>query len=83
VRAIAAGEAHSLFLMDDGSGIACGLNSHGQLGDGTFETRREAVRIADFDGAAVELAAGSTHSMALLEDGSVMCWGSNATAQLG
>eukprot|EP00960_Hanusia_phi_P022834 675204-Hanusia_phi.AAC.4 len=83
VQAIAAGEAHSLFLMDDGSGIACGVNSCGQLGDGTLETRREAVRIADFDGAAVSLAAGSMHSMALLEDGTVMSWGSNSSAQLG
>ena len=32
---------------------------------------------------AVHVACGSTHSCALLEDGSVRCWGSNASEQLG
>ncbi len=31
VRAVAAGEAHSLILRDDGQVLACGLNSHGQV----------------------------------------------------
>ena len=45
VAALAAGEAHSLILRDDGGVLACGLNAHGQLGDGTRETRREPAAV--------------------------------------
>jgi hypothetical protein len=46
VTAVAAGEAHSLILREDGGVLACGLNSHGQVGDGTRETRREPVLVS-------------------------------------
>jgi alpha-tubulin suppressor-like RCC1 family protein len=35
VKAIAAGEAHTVFLLEDGTVKAVGYNYSGQLGDGT------------------------------------------------
>ena len=39
VAAVAAGGSHSVFLLTDGSALACGLNTNGQLGDGTLTQR--------------------------------------------
>ena len=38
-ESMAAGNAHSLFLKSDGSLHAMGLNSNGQLGDGSTTNR--------------------------------------------
>ena len=87
VAALAAGEAHSLVLRDDGGVLACGLNAHGQLGDGSRETRREPVLVTfpalDHAPRAVAIAAGATHSLAVLESGDLLAWGCNTSAQLG
>ena len=87
VASLAAGEAHSLVLRDDGGVLACGLNAHGQLGDGTRETRREPVLVSfpavDHAPRAVAIAAGATHSLAALESGDLLAWGCNTSAQLG
>ena len=88
VRSLAAGEAHSLILRDDGSVLACGLNSHGQLGDGTRDTRREPVMVAvpllgEQAPRAVAIAAGATHSLAALDSGDLLAWGCNSSGQLG
>jgi len=87
VSALAAGEAHSLILRDDGGVMSCGLNSHGQLGDGTRETRREPALLQfnalDQAPHAVAIAAGATHSLAVLESGDLLAWGCNSSGQLG
>ena len=87
VKALAAGEAHSLILREDGSVLACGLNSYGQIGDGTRETRREPVAVPfpalPHPSHAIAIAAGATHSLAALESGELLAWGCNASGQLG
>jgi RHS repeat-associated protein len=80
--AVAAGAAHSLALRDDGVVFSWGLNSDGQLGDGTTTLRRQAVQVAGLTGV-VAVAAGTAHSLALKEDGSVVAWGANSAGQLG
>jgi len=87
VSALAAGEAHSLILRDDGGVMSCGLNSHGQLGDGTRDSRREPaiVQFPAFEQGphVVAIAAGATHSLAVLESGDLLGWGCNSSGQLG
>jgi hypothetical protein len=72
VVAISAGERHGLALCSDGTVASWGYNLNGQLGNGTTTLSR--VPIAVDSGAlagkrAVAVAAASTHSMALLADG--------------
>jgi alpha-tubulin suppressor-like RCC1 family protein/phosphodiesterase/alkaline phosphatase D-like protein len=85
VVAISAGERHGLALCSDGTVASWGYNLNGQLGNGTTTLSR--VPIAVDSGAlagkrAVAVAAASTHSMALLADGTVVAWGENG-GQLG
>jgi alpha-tubulin suppressor-like RCC1 family protein len=59
-----------------------GLNSSGQLGDGTVTARRLAVALPAYGPTAV-LAAGDAFSLALGTDGVVRASGSNTYGQLG
>lgn len=84
---LAAGSSHSLYLHDDGYVYAWGNNARGQLGDGTTTSSNVPVRVTA-DGALdgvrlVEVAAGSAHSLALADDGTVYAWGDGASGQLG
>lgn len=74
VVAVAAGASHSLALLEDGTVRAWGLNSLGQLGDGTTVNRNTPVVVTGVAGA-VAIVAGSVISGALLGDGTVMAWG--------
>lgn len=82
VVAIAAGFQHSLALKNDGSVWAWGLNSSGQLGDGTLNDRPAPVRATGLTDA-VAIAAGYHHSLVLKKEGSVWSWGNNSFGQLG
>ena len=83
--AIAAGEAHTCALLQDG-GVSCwGVGDAGQLGTGDRLSRLQ-PRGADGSLArvrltpghrAVGITAGLKHSCALLDDGGVQCWGDN------
>lgn len=42
---IASGNSHGVAILEDGSGVAWGMNDRGQLGDGTTVTRYAAVPI--------------------------------------
>ena len=87
VTAIAAGYQFSLALRSDGVVVAWGGNLSGQLGDNST-TQRDAPVAVDTAGAllnktVVAIAAGSSHGLALLSDGTVAAWGNNAYGQLG
>lgn len=59
-----------------------GDNQWGQLGDGSTETVWPPVEVSGIKNA-VSVSAGGKHSCALLEGGSVSCWGFNGDDQLG
>src|SRR5438132_638747 len=92
VVAVSGGGSHSLALLGDGTVRAWGSNGSGQLGDGTItgpETCAEArpcsrtpVAVSGLGGVGA-IAAGSDHSLALVENGTVMAWGQNQFGQLG
>jgi alpha-tubulin suppressor-like RCC1 family protein len=82
VVAVAAGVSHSLALLSDGTVMAWGGNSDGQLGDGTTKGSDAPVVVSGLSGVTA-IAAGSDYSLALLSDGTVMAWGGNESGQLG
>jgi len=82
VKAVAAGRYHSLALRADGTVWSWGLNSDGQLGDGTL-TRRNAPAQVPGLANVIAIAAGGRHSLALLANGNVLAWGANESGQVG
>ena len=89
IRAIAAGDNHSLAVGSDGKVWAWGRNDSGQLGDASSgNVRLLPVRVKDAAGTGVlagikSIAAGTYHSLALTADGKVWAWGLNDDGQLG
>lgn len=87
VKAVSASGSHSLALCADGTVAAWGLNSNGQLGDGTTVNRTVPV-VVDQSGilagkTVTAIAAGMEHSLATCADGTLAAWGSNRDGRLG
>lgn len=86
----AVGGSHSCIVL--AGAVKCwGYNYYGQLGLGDTMNRGDkphdmgiALSVVDLGGrAAVSIAAGESHTCAILDDGSVACWGENMSGQLG
>ena len=74
---------HSVALRKDGTVMAWGNNSCGQIGDGTGDAARLApVKVSSLSGVGA-VAAGLHHSIALKKDGTVWAWGDNEFGELG
>ncbi len=89
-QALSAGGSHTCALLTDGSVKCWGLNSNAQLGLGDRTARGRsaaqmgaALAIVNLGRPATQVAAGVSHSCALLNNGSVKCWGGNFYGQLG
>lgn len=82
IVAISAGAFHSLALQDTGLVFAFGLNTSGQLGDGTITTSATPVQVTSLTGVQA-IAGGQTHSLAVKNTGLVWAWGSNSLGELG
>jgi alpha-tubulin suppressor-like RCC1 family protein len=86
VAAAAAGLFHSLALRGDGTVLSWGNNFFGELGRATNVGSNTAnptpQQIAGLSGVIAVAALGS-HSLALLNDGTVRGWGANTLGQLG
>ena len=89
-----AGSEHTCVVLDNGRVRCWGLNSAGQLGYGNTgvfgknligdnETPETEGPVAFGGPDAVEVATGSHHSCAILDDGGVRCWGLGADGRLG
>jgi alpha-tubulin suppressor-like RCC1 family protein len=80
---IAAGAAHALALLANGTVEAWGENHDGALGDGKLaesqETPVQVIGLTDVRA----ISAGTEDSLALLDSGSVMSFGANQWGQLG
>jgi alpha-tubulin suppressor-like RCC1 family protein len=75
------GPAHACVRQLSGTVRCWGANGDGRLGDGSFESRSQAVSLAL--GSVVDLALGHRHSCALEAGGKVSCWGDDAGGALG
>jgi alpha-tubulin suppressor-like RCC1 family protein len=80
---VSCGERHTCAVMHNGSVMCWGYNGYGQLGDGTKTDSTIPVAVVGLEGPAKSVALGLAFSCALLESGSIMCWGDNGYGQLG
>jgi alpha-tubulin suppressor-like RCC1 family protein len=85
--AVAAGGADDAAILSDGTVLAWGENSSGQLGDGTTVAKDVPTPVSGLGSVrAVALGGGASrgaHMLALLADGTVRATGSNAHGELG
>jgi alpha-tubulin suppressor-like RCC1 family protein len=88
VEQIDTGHFYTCALLDTG-GVRCwGASSSGQLGYGNTTTIGDnelpyTAGDVPLSSGAVQIAVGISHSCALLDTGSIQCWGFNSTGQLG
>jgi alpha-tubulin suppressor-like RCC1 family protein len=85
---LAVGASYGCALRAGGQVRCWGANGSGQLGYGHTDAIGDDEAPADagdvpLPGPVASLSAGSTHTCAVLEDGQVVCWGSNSSGQLG
>lgn len=82
---VVAGDAHTCALKN-GTVWCWGANGYGQLGNGTTTASSTPVQVSGITTATAVAAGGNSsigHSCALLDSGTVQCWGVNSSGQLG
>ncbi len=85
-KRVTTGGGHNLVVKADGSLWAWGRNDYGQLGNGEKGNSEfgdyhfTPVKIMDD---VIQIAAGSTHTLAVKTDGSLWAWGYNSDGQMG
>lgn len=89
-KAIAAGGGHTCAILDTGDVRCWGEGSSGQLGGGNTATIGDdetpgSVPVVDLGvgRTATAIAAGVSHTCAILDDGRVTCWGYAESGRLG
>ena len=85
---ITAGQNHTCAVLADNTAKCWGLNTNGQLSDGTTTQRLLPTRLLGSVSAQplpniVQITAGSDYTCAVLADNTAKCWGLNAQGQLG
>ena len=82
---IAAGNVNTCAILSNGTVKCWGSNSYGQLGNGTStstNTPGNSINLGT-GRTATAIAAGLGYTCAILDNGTVTCWGENSAGQLG
>ncbi|MES2812342.1 MAG: T9SS type A sorting domain-containing protein [Bacteroidota bacterium] len=82
---ISTGNGHTLAIKTDGTLWAWGQRNYGQVGNGTYSATtgiNAPVQIGIAKGWA-NVSAGTSHSLAVKENGTLWAWGNNSSRQLG
>ena len=86
-KAISAGIQHTCALLDDATVRCWGFGGAGRLGYSNQNTVQSPAFVGPVDlgpgRKAKAISAGGAHTCALLDDGTVRCWGFGASGQLG
>ena len=81
--ALTSGDSHHCALLEDGTVACWGLNTDGQLGDNSTTDRDTPTLTIPLGAPAIAIESDHAFTCALLNNGSVMCWGANAYGQIG
>jgi alpha-tubulin suppressor-like RCC1 family protein len=81
VTQVGAGDLSALARKSDGTVLAWGANSEGELGDGTRTQRPTPQPVPGLAGI-TQVSGGGDYSVALRADGTVLAWGSNQFFQV-
>ena len=82
--AISSGSFHNCAILNDKTVKCWGVNSSGQVGDRSNTARTSPVAVPLGSGrSATAIHVNGAHSCAILDDGSLLCWGANNRGQLG
>lgn len=77
-------DTHTCAILSDGAAWCWGWNLEGELGRGEiFDYSVTPAPVEGLPGRVTEIATGVYSTCALLDNGRLMCWGSNADSQLG
>jgi alpha-tubulin suppressor-like RCC1 family protein len=83
VEQVSAGFSHSLALLTNGTVMAWGQDTDGQVGNGVItKSEHEPVPVSGLTGVSA-VSAGTDDSVARLANGTVMTWGVNVSGTLG
>jgi RHS repeat-associated protein len=75
--------SHSMALLSNGTAMAWGYNEYGQVGnEGGFEYVIVPVTVYGLSNV-TQISAGGLHSMAVLTNGQVWCWGYGGAGEVG
>jgi cysteine-rich repeat protein len=80
--ALTGGQSYGCALLAGGLARCWGLNTYGQLGDGTVTQKLVPVSVVKLL-SATALTAGTKHTCAVLKDGTAQCWGETANGRVG
>lgn len=84
---VSAGNSHTCVLLSDHTVRCWGYNGEGELGDDTTDDSLTPVQVTkggtDYLTGVSQIAAGGSHTCALLDGGAVWCWGYNGDGELG
>ena len=90
VKQIGAGGTHACALLENGLVKCWGASATGQLGYANTEEviigdneKPTSIDYVDVGGTVTQIAPGSQHTCALLDNGHVRCWGYNYAGELG
>lgn len=82
IKTIACGSDTTGMIDKSGRVYTCGLNSHGQLGHGDFESRKMPTLIEGFEGVK-QISMGYDHSALIDEENNLWTFGENEDGRLG
>jgi alpha-tubulin suppressor-like RCC1 family protein len=80
---VSAGRYHSCALNENGEVYCWGGGWKGMIGDGNTSDRSSPTLVQNLGRPAVDISTGEDFSCAVLDNGSVKCWGANSYGQLG
>ena len=82
---VAIGAEHMCMILDNASVACWGEGADGQLGNNDTSYQSAPVHVSSFGPGrtATAITAGARHTCALLDNGSVSCWGNGEEGQLG
>ena len=83
--ALSSGDDHTCVVLDNGSVTCWGYGASGQLGNGGSSTAYTPTLTSSLGNSrtAVAISSGYAHSCAILDNGSVSCWGRGMDGELG